>query len=132
MTQTKGWTLHIAAGLALVILLGTHMTIMHLDAMTGGYGNPASDAKPVDWENVVERGKSVGFSLFYIIFLGVALFHGLFGTRTVLFETDFGAKNRKLITTVMIIVGFGLFIFGSAAAIKFVSMARADLMITGG
>jgi len=129
MTQTKGWTLHITAGLLLLVLLGIHMTIMHLGPITGGFGNALFHEKAVDWQNVLERGKSIGWALFYVVFLGAALFHGLFGVRTVLLETDFGGNSKKLITTVLIIVGFGLFIFGSAAAIKFISMSQAALTV---
>ncbi|MBN1297437.1 hypothetical protein JXA80_11700 [bacterium] len=128
MRQTRGWFFHVAAGLALVILLGTHMTIMHLDQVTGGAGNADPALKPVDWENVTQRGDSPWMALFYIAFLGAALFHGLFGTRTILLETDFGARNRKTLTAVIVIVGFGLFIFGSAAAISFVQMSQAVVM----
>lgn len=132
MRQTKGWTLHVAAGLALIVFLGIHMTVMHLDQVTGGLGSANAHEKPIAWENVIERGKLAITGIFYVLFLGIALFHGFFGTRTILLETDFGARNRKIITTVLVIAGLGLFIFGSAAAIKFVSMSRAALMITGG
>lgn len=130
MRQTRAWTLHVAAGLILILLLGSHMTIMHLDAITGGLGSANINEKPIAWENVVQRGKSIATAVFYILLLGIALFHGLFGTRTVLLETDFGASNKKLITAVITITGFGLFIFGSAAAIKFISMSKS--VIFGG
>jgi succinate dehydrogenase hydrophobic anchor subunit len=124
MRQTKGWTLHVIAGLALLLLLGIHMTTMHLDKVVG-YGNEFADKKPVEWENVTARGQHLSMAGFYIVFLGFALFHAGFGTRTVILETDFGAKHKLWITKALIILGFGLFIFGSAAAIKFVAMSRA-------
>ncbi|HPQ41879.1 MAG TPA: hypothetical protein PLV45_16040 [bacterium] len=132
MRQTKGWTLHVAAGLALLVFLGIHMTVMHLDRVTGGMGSANVHEKPIAWENVVDRGRMVTTGVFYVFFLGIALFHGFFGTRTILLETDFGARNRKIITTVLVIAGVGLFIFGGAAAIKFISMSQAELMMTGG
>ncbi len=131
MRQTTGWTLHLITGLALLILLGTHMTTMHLDSVVG-IGNVNTDKKPVEWENVIARGKNISMMLFYITFLGCALYHACFGSRTILLETDFGAKYRQTITAALIIIGFGLFIFGSAAAIKFVSMSRAGIMAMGG
>ncbi|MBN1880224.1 hypothetical protein JW823_08965 [bacterium] len=131
MRQSTGWTLHLITGLALLILLGTHMIIMHLDDVIG-VGNINPDKKPVDWENVTARGKQITMMFFYIIFLGCALYHACFGSRTILLETDFGANNKQLITAIVVILGFGLFIFGTAAAIKFVDISQAGMMVMGG
>ena len=118
MRQTTGWTLHLITGLALLVLLGLHMTTMHLDSVIG-IGNEFSDKKPVDWQNVIARGKHISMMLFYVLFLGCALYHACFGSRTILLETDLGARHRQAVTAVIVILGFGLFIFGAAAAIKF-------------
>ncbi len=50
------WTWHIISGLVILILLGLHMGIMHLDYVLGIF-NPAG-GHPIDWANVVARGKS--------------------------------------------------------------------------
>ena len=43
----KLWTWHLAAGLLILVLLGLHMAIMHLDAVLGLF-NPAG-GHPIDW-----------------------------------------------------------------------------------
>ena len=114
MRDQKLWTWHLAAGAIILILLGLHMTIMHLDALLGIF-NPAG-GYPIDWANVVARGQSLAFTLTYILLLGAALFHGLYGLRNILFELDPAPPLKKALSWVLILVGVGLFIFGTWAA----------------
>ena len=114
MRDQKLWTWHLAAGAIILILLGLHMAIMHLDALLGVF-NPAG-GHPIDWANVVARGQSLAFTLTYILLLGTALFHGLYGLRNILFELDPAPPLKKALSWVLILVGVGLFIFGTWAA----------------
>jgi len=82
----KLWTWHVAAGLMILVLLGLHMAIMHLDSLLGLF-NPAG-GQPIDWDNVLARSQSLFFTATYILLLGAALFHGLYGLRNILFELD--------------------------------------------
>ena len=110
----KLWTWHIAAGLLILVLLGLHMAIMHLDALLGIF-NPAG-GHPIDWPNVAARSQSVFFMVTYVLLLGAALFHGLYGLRNILFELGPAAPLKKSISWVLILVGLGLFTVGSWAA----------------
>lgn len=112
--ERKLWTWHVAAGLVILVLLGLHMVIMHLDA-TAGIFNPAG-GHPIDWANVVARAQSLFFAITYILLLGTALFHGLYGLRNILVELGPGAKMKQSIAWVLVVVGVGMFIFGSWAA----------------
>jgi len=114
MRDQKLWTWHLAAGAIILILLGLHMAIMHLDALLGVF-SPAG-GHPIDWANVVARGQSLAFTLTYILLLGAALFHGLYGLRNILFELDPAPPLKKALSWVLILVGVGLFIFGTWAA----------------
>ena len=114
MRDQKLWTWHLAAGAIILVLLGLHMAIMHLDALLGLF-NPAG-GHPIDWANVVARGQSLAFTLTYILLLGAALFHGLYGLRNIVFELDPAPPLKKALSWVLILVGFGLFIFGTWAA----------------
>ena len=114
MRDQKLWTWHLAAGAIILFLLGLHMAIMHLDALLGIF-NPAG-GHPIDWANVVARGQSLAFTLNYILLLGAALFHGLYGLRNILFELDPAPPLKKALGWVLILVGVGLFIFGTWAA----------------
>lgn len=114
MRDQKLWTWHLAAGAIILFLLGLHMAIMHLDALLGVF-NPAG-GHPIDWANVVARGQSLAFTLTYVLLLGAALFHGLYGLRNILFELDPAPPLKKALSWVLILVGVGLFIFGTWAA----------------
>jgi len=114
MRDQKLWTWHLAAGVIILFLLGLHMAIMHLDALLGIF-NPAG-GHPIDWANVVARGQSLAFTVIYVLLLGAALFHGFYGLRNILFELDPAPPLKKALSWVLIMVGIGLFIFGTWAA----------------
>jgi succinate dehydrogenase / fumarate reductase membrane anchor subunit len=114
MRDQKLWTWHLAAGAIILVLLGLHMVIMHLDALVGIF-NPAG-GHPIDWANVVARGQSLAFSVTYILLLGAGLFHGLYGLRNILFELDPAPPLKRALSWVLLLVGVGLFILGTWAA----------------
>jgi succinate dehydrogenase hydrophobic anchor subunit len=121
MRKATAWNLHILAGVALVILLGTHMITTHLDLILGWF-NPAG-GEAIDWKNVTARGAEISWSIFYVFFLGIALYHGLYGLRTILFELSLNRGAEKAVTAILVTVGIGLFIIGTVAAITFKSVA---------
>jgi succinate dehydrogenase hydrophobic anchor subunit len=109
------WTMHIASSGVILILLGLHMAIMHLDATLGIFN--AAGTRPIDWANVVERMKSTLFAVTYVLLLGAALYHGLYGLRNILFELNPGAALRRTTNAFLLLGGLSLFICGSWAAI---------------
>ena len=115
MRDRSAWTWHIGAGVVVLVLLGLHMAIMHLNP-TFGFGS-APGAKPTDWASVFERMQSLFFAVTYVILLGAALYHGFYGLRTILFELNPGRRLRTAINATLITVGVGLFLFGSWAAL---------------
>ncbi len=123
MRDAKLWTWHVAAGIVILVFLGLHMTIMHLDALVG-VGNPAG-GHPIDWANVAARGKSVFFMVSYIVLLGAALFHGLYGLRNILLELAPPAWLKGVIGVVLLLVGLGFFVFGAWAAVAAHTLARS-------
>lgn len=125
MRDQKLWTWHIAAGAVILVLLGLHMTIMHLDGIAHFAGLNPAGGRPVDWGNVVARGKSAAFAVTYVLLLGAALFHGLYGLRNILLELDPPGLLKKAIGVVLLIAGVGLFAFGTWAALAGRALARA-------
>ena len=123
MRETKYWTWHMLAGLVILVLLGMHMITMHLSTILGWF-NPAGP-ESTDWANVVARGKLIAYAVIYVVLLGVALYHGLYGFRTIIFELGPSKGTQHLINVIFFIVGLGLFIMGSWAAIKFHAIAQA-------
>ena len=117
LPKTKLWSWHVIAGALLLVLVGLHMAMMHLNGILNLVGyNPYSD-DPIAWANVVFRTQQISFVVIYVLVLAAGLFHGLYGTRTILFELNPSPGLRSLITWVFLVVGVGLFIFGSWAAI---------------
>jgi succinate dehydrogenase / fumarate reductase membrane anchor subunit len=114
MRDQRWWTWHVAAGAVILVLLGLHMAIMHLNAMLGFFNAPGTE--PIEWANVVERAKSAFFMVTYIVLLGAALFHGLYGLRNMLFELNPGSGAKKGLNLLFIVGGLALFVFGALAA----------------
>ena len=114
MRDQRLWTWHVLAGLVILVFLGLHMTIMHLDAIVGIF-NPA-DPHPIAWGNVVARARMGFFTVSYVVLLGAALFHGLYGLRNILFELGPGRGVKSALNVVLTAGGVGLFVFGAWAA----------------
>jgi succinate dehydrogenase hydrophobic anchor subunit len=106
------WTWHIGAGVVILVLLGLHMAIMHLDQTLG-----ISGAEPVEWASVAERAQSAFFTVTYVLLLGAALYHGFYGLRNILLELNPGAGLRKTINVGLSVLGVALFVFGTWAAL---------------
>lgn len=115
MRETKYWTWHMAAGVVILFLLGLHMLIMHLGGITHLYAPHAGEA--VSKANSLFRDGQLSFTVTYILLLGVALYHGLYGLRTILFELTLKPAVEKAISVVLLILGLGLFGFGTWAAV---------------
>ena len=116
------WTWHLVAGVVILVLLGLHMTIMHLDEIVRVFN--AAPGEPIDWANVTARGKSAFFLVNYVLLLGAALFHGLYGLRNILFELNPAAGLRKALNSLFVVAGLALFAFGAWAAWAGLTVAR--------
>ena len=114
MRDQRLWTWHIAAGTLVLVLLGLHMAIMHLDAPSGLA--TLNSAKPTDWANVAARARSGFFMVTYILLLGAALFHGFYGLRTIVFELNPAPAVKRGVSAVLTVAGVVLFAFGAFVA----------------
>jgi succinate dehydrogenase / fumarate reductase membrane anchor subunit len=124
MRETKYWTWHMAAGVVILFLLGLHMLIMHLGGTTHLFAPHGGEA--ISRANSLFRDGKLFFTVTYILLLGVALYHGLYGLRTILFELTLKPVVEKTITFVFLVVGLGLFGLGAWAA-----MATHAIAMTG-
>ena len=123
MNGTKYWTWHMTAGVALLFLLGLHMLIMHMVGTAhwfAPYGTEADEMK-----NSLFRDGKLFFTVTYIFLLGIALYHGLYGLRTMLFELTLKPAVERTITAVLLVVGLGLFGLGTWAALAAHAVALA-------
>jgi len=123
MRETKYWTWHMAAGVVIFFLLGLHMLIMHTGGITHLYAPVAGEA--VSKANSLFRDGRLFFTVTYILLLGVALYHGLYGLRTILFELTLKPIFEKVISIFLLVVGLGLFGLGTWAAVTVHAIAIA-------
>ncbi len=124
MREQHLWTWHMGAGVVILIFLGLHMTVMHLDSIIPIF-NPAEGRLPVDWANVVERSKSAFFMVTYIVLLGAALYHGLFGLQHIIEELNPAAAIKKAVGAILTVGGLLLFAFGTYTAWASFQLARS-------
>ena len=115
MRESKLWFWHILTAVIILVLLGVHMCTMHLGAFLSSVGLGSSD--PVKAEQVFHRSQQMIYMITYILLLGTALFHGLYGLRSMLLELSFSRALEKTIGGVCAVAGIALFIYGSWVAV---------------
>jgi succinate dehydrogenase hydrophobic anchor subunit len=121
MRESKLWFWHIIAGVVILVFLGLHMFIMHLGVILGALGLAVSK-EPTAAAAVFERSRQAFFMITYIVLLGAALYHGLYGLRTMLFELSLSKGLQKTINRVFATAGLALFGYGSYAAVILFTM----------
>jgi succinate dehydrogenase hydrophobic anchor subunit len=123
MRETKYWTWHMAAGAVILGLLGLHMLIMHLGGITQLFAPHGGEA--VSKANSLSRDRMPFFTVTYILLLGVALYHGLYGLRTILFEAISKPAITKAVNWLLLLLGIGLFGLGTWGALAAHTVAVA-------
>ncbi len=123
MGETKYWTWHMAAGVVILFLLGLHMFIMHVGALSAWAAPYAGEAISV--KNSLFRDGHLFFTVTYILLLALALYHGLYGLRTILFELTLTPATEKAITGFMVVIGICLFALGTWGTLAAHSLALA-------
>jgi succinate dehydrogenase / fumarate reductase membrane anchor subunit len=116
MRETKYWTWHMAAGVVILCLLGLHMLIMHIGGLTHVFVHYSGE-EPISKANSLFRDGMLFFTATYIILLGAALYHGLYGLRTILFELTLKRATEKAVSVVLLVLGLALFGLGTWAAV---------------
>ncbi len=117
MRETKLWTWHMLSGAVILVLLGVHMIYTHIGEITH-FMVFTNNPDPISIKNVQARDAMAIFPVIFIILLGVALYHGLYGLRTILFEICSVKSIQKAISALLLILGLGLFIVGTWGAVK--------------
>lgn len=120
MRASTLWFWHIVAGAVILILLSVHMAIMHLNDIMTFLG--IHNESPVDAASVFARSRQAFFMITYILLLGAALFHGLYGFRTIVLELTLSQRFEKVLTAVLVLAGLALFVYGTYAAIAIYQM----------
>jgi succinate dehydrogenase / fumarate reductase membrane anchor subunit len=117
--ESKLWFLHIITAVIILFLLSSHMGIMHMGSILNHLGFNFS-AQPTSSDEVFRRSRQVLFMVVYIALLGTALFHGLYGLRSIFYELSLPKAVEKTIGRALCVVGIALFLYGSYVAVQLV------------
>jgi succinate dehydrogenase hydrophobic anchor subunit len=118
MKESTLWFLFILAGALIVVLVGIHMVVMHLDKVTAAIGLAPKDRPEVlSHESVLTRSRNIFHVIIYMLLLATALFHGLYGFRSIVYELPISAILRKATDVVVTLAGMLFFIWGAIAII---------------
>ena len=115
MRESRFWGLHMLSAVVILVFLGLHMALMHLSGLLALL-DPVL-GKPLAWEHVLARARSDFFTVTYVFMLGAALFHGLYGLRTMIYELTENSVVRKSISASFIAGGLALFGLGAYALV---------------
>lgn len=121
MKEIPYWTWFIVAGLTIFVFGGLHMIVMHAPSL--GVFNPNGGAS-TDWANVASRSQNQFIAFTYVILLAAALYHGLYGLRTIIFELGPGKSFQNAFTIVLWVAGLALFGIGVYSNLAAKSVAR--------
>ena len=90
------------------------MIMMHLNGILGFLGINLGDV--LSFSSVAQRGKEIGHFLVYMGLLIFALFHGLYGLRSMLFELNLRKSGERIVSAILFVLGLVLFIVGTYSA----------------
>jgi succinate dehydrogenase hydrophobic anchor subunit len=114
--ESRLWALHLFAGAALLALLGLHMTVMHYQALLSLFGGAHEDV--LAFASVLARDRLALMRGIYVLLLGFALYHGLYGARGVLAEIWSSPRAARLINAGVVIFGLAVFVYGLAVIVQ--------------
>lgn len=83
------WLFQRVSAVLLVVILGVHLWLAN-------FGQASSSLR----------------AILGVVLLGLALFHGLNGVRTVIFDFNIGAQGRKFTTMLLLLLGVVSLLFG--------------------
>jgi len=99
--EPVAWLFQIISGLVLAALVAIHLYVTH-------YATPDALA----YDNVVGRFRDAGFRAMYAIFLLAVTFHAFNGVRAIILDTDFGARNTRIVNLTLLLLFVAAFVYG--------------------
>lgn len=115
MKESTLWLLHLLTGALILFLLGFHMILMHLNGILSLFGVDWGDV--LSYSSVAQRGKEIGHFLVYMGLLVFALYHGLYGLRSMLFELNLRKTGERVVSGILIVIGLVLLVVGTYSAV---------------
>ena len=119
MRKTYLWLLQLATGILIAVLLGIHMTLMHLDAVLVFFGAEATD--PTAWGPMIERASQGIWAFIYVALLAVGIYHALYGLRNIILEVTKSARTTRIIDRAIIASGIIIFAWSAYVPVALLS-----------
>jgi succinate dehydrogenase hydrophobic anchor subunit len=114
---TWAWFFQRFSAVALIVLLCIHLYISHFS----GVGEETGEEPLITFGEVSVRLDQLSYIVVDYLLLAMVLFHGLNGTRTVLFDFDRFAKHRKAVDITLFVVGVATLIWGIVILFPFIT-----------
>lgn len=115
MRESRWWLVSLGAAALMVVLLTIHMGVMHLTGLLRAAGVDLGDVR--SFAAVTARGRSAAQLVFYLLFLAAALFHGLYGLRSVLLEVT-PPRTQGLLSGLVLLAGLAAFAYGAYVTVR--------------
>jgi succinate dehydrogenase hydrophobic anchor subunit len=109
MRETRLWIISLGSAALIIVLLGLHFAIMHYAPVFTG----RTIEEVRSFQMMLERGRSVAQFVVYILFLAVALYHGLYSLRGILSELPVARGRNRLISRGLLLIGLVFFAYGT-------------------
>jgi len=105
-----GWLLQRATAVGLVVVLGVHLWVLHF----------AGEHAVLTVANISIRLRTLTYILVDYSMLAFALYHGLYGLRSVILDYTTKESTVRALTVGLWIFGLGVFVYGAAALLPFI------------
>lgn len=99
------WILQRLSAVLLVVLLGTHIFVLHF----------VPENMTINFLGVAARFKSLLYLIIDSGLLAVGLYHGLNGIRNVVFDFVLAEGTRRILNVLLFIIGLAFLIYGAYA-----------------
>jgi succinate dehydrogenase hydrophobic anchor subunit len=109
MRETRLWLLSLGSAALLLVLLSTHFALMHYSPVFTGQ----SVEEFRSFEAMMARGQEMSRFAIYILFLGAALYHGLYSLRGIVLELSPARLWQRSVSLGLLVVGLVFFAYGS-------------------
>lgn len=99
MRSTYLWLLQVITGGLVAVFLGIHLVLLHVAR------NRVPGSEPSEWPSMLDRAVRGIWLGFYIPFLALVLYHGLYGLRGIILEMTPSPRMERLVTGAFIGLG---------------------------
>ena len=116
MRESTLWLLHILTAVILVAAVGVHLSTFS-SIMGQGFD------RGLEWVNVVARGRNPFYAALYLVFLGAALYHGLYGLRSIILEVTRSPVIARLASVTLTALGVAAYLYGAYGVLVSLTLA---------